>query len=65
MNWIVDRIENDIAVCEIDGEMIHIPLFALPHGTHEGDVIALEIDIKETQNRQKNITNLMNKLFKD
>lgn len=66
MNWIIDRIENNIAVCEFDtGKTIDVPLSALPDGIKEGDVISLSIDKAETNNRKEKINNLMNNLFKD
>jgi len=66
MNWIIDRIENNIAVCEIDmGETIDIPLSALPQGIKEGDVLSLSLNKEETNNRKEKINNLMNNLFKD
>lgn len=65
MIWIVDRIENDIAVVEIGEKTVDIPLFALPENTKEGDVITLNIDENEAKKRKDNITNLMNTLFKD
>ncbi len=66
MNWIIDRIENNIAVCEFDtGKTIDVPLSALPDGIKEGDVISLSIDKEETNNRKEKINNLMNNLFKD
>ena len=41
MQYIIDRIENDIAVCEReDGGHIHIPRSFLPDDAREGSVIA-------------------------
>ncbi len=40
MKYIIDRIENNIAVCETeDGEMVNIPLNKLPEGAAEGDIL--------------------------
>ncbi len=37
---IVDRVENNIAVCEVMGDtMIGMPLSILPEGTKEGSVL--------------------------
>ena len=36
---IVDRIENDIAVCEIDGVMYDIPLSRIKGRVREGDIL--------------------------
>jgi hypothetical protein len=35
----VDRIEGTRAVLDVDGEMIEMPLSALPAGVHEGAVL--------------------------
>lgn len=65
MNWIIDRIENDTAVCEAGDSFIDIPLSAFPDGVKEGDVIALTIDKSQTADRKRKINDMMNKLFKD
>lgn len=65
MTWIIDRIENDTAVCEADGIMIDVPLSALPEDVREGDVITLSIDKAQTADRKEKINDLMNTLFKD
>lgn len=66
MKWIIDRIENDIVVCEAgDNYFLDIPLNALPDGVKEGDVINVSIDNAETYDRKKKIDGLMNSLFKD
>lgn len=65
MNWIIDRIENNIAVCEAGDCFIDVPLSALPKGASEGDVITLSIDKGQTADRKDKINNLMNSLFKD
>lgn len=66
MIWIIDRIENNTAVCEIEAnKFIDIPLSALPDGVKEGDAISLCVNKNETQKRKDNINNLMNNLFKD
>jgi hypothetical protein len=36
---VVDRIEEDIAVLEVDGETIDVPLAQLPAGITEGQVL--------------------------
>lgn len=66
MKWIIDRIENDIAVCEAgDNYFLDIPLHTLPNGVKEGDVLNVSIDKAETCDRKKRIDGLMNSLFKD
>lgn len=66
MKWIIDRIENDIAVCELEnGEMLDVKISALPKRIKEGDVITLSVDETETNERKERIDKLMNSLFKD
>lgn len=66
MKWIIDRIENNIAVCELkNGEMLDVKISALPKGIKEGDVIKLSVDETETNERKERIDKLMNSLFKD
>ena len=66
MKWIIDRIENDTAVCEIeDGRTIDVILDALPKGISEGDVVNISVDTTETEDRKEKIDKLMNSLFKD
>ncbi|MDE5973749.1 MAG: DUF3006 domain-containing protein [Eubacterium sp.] len=64
MNWIIDRIENNTAVCEAGDIMVNVPLSVLPEGASEGDVITLFIDKTQTAERKNKINNLMNSLFK-
>lgn len=66
MEWIIDRIENDIAVCEIgNGKTIDIKRIALPDGIQEGDVLNIFVNQTETEKRKEKINGLMNSLFKD
>ena len=66
MEWIIDRIEEDIAVVEIsEGNMLDIPLSALPEGVKEGDVITLGINCGSRQAREERINDLMDSLFAD
>ena len=66
MKWIIDRIENDTAVCEIeDGTTIDVHLNALPKGIKESDVLNISVNTAETENRKEKISKLMNDLFKD
>lgn len=65
MKWIIDRIENNIAVCELEnGEMLDVKISALPKGIKEGDVIKLSVDETETNERKERIDKLMNSLFR-
>lgn len=65
MKWIIDRIEEGIAVCEVENEFINVPLSALPSGVKENDIIDLTINYAEKEQRTEKIENLMNNLFKD
>ncbi len=63
MKVIIDRFEGDFAVVEIEkGNFAHISKSLLP-GADEGDVISVEIDKIETDNRKSRIQNLMGDLF--
>ncbi len=65
MKVIVDRIEENYLIIELEnGKTYEIPKEIIPE-VIEGDVINLEIDRKETKNRQKKIKNIMNQVFKD
>lgn len=38
--WVIDQIEERIASVEVDGRAtVNIPLWMLPHGVREGDVL--------------------------
>lgn len=66
MKYIIDRIEDSIAVAELeDLSTVDIPLSALPKGVKEGDVINVSIDENETQSRKESISRLMDDLFAD
>lgn len=65
MKVIIDRFEGDYAVVEIDvNNFVNIPKVLLP-GAKEGDTINIEIDKTETNQREKLIKDLMNKVFED
>lgn len=69
---IVDRIENDVAICEVaQGEFKAIPLSLLPKDIKEGSVLKGEstsntwfIDTREERARKNRIEAKMNALFK-
>ncbi len=63
MKVIVDRFEGDYAVVEIAiGKCVNIPRVLVPD-TKEGDIIKIEIEKKETEERKKYIKDLMNNVF--
>jgi len=68
--YAVDRIENDIAVCECmeSGERLNIDVSALPSGAKEGDVLMRDgdgfvIDKIQTEDRRERLSNRLNRLF--
>ncbi|WP_333787777.1 DUF3006 domain-containing protein [Methanomethylovorans sp.] len=63
----LDRIENGIAVLLIRPErttQIKIPLFFLPEGSEEGDILNIDItkDMPETENAKARASTLLNNL---
>ena len=69
MEYIVDRIEDNVAVLEgEDGDMTDVKLAELPEGVKEGDVLELKegryrIDCARTQNRREQMEDLFRSLF--
>ena len=48
MNIAIDQIEDDLAMLDVDGEIITFPVEALPEGAKEGDLLAfIRIDPSE------------------
>ena len=65
MLWIVDRIENGIAVIETESGTLELELKYLPEGTKEGNVIKLTLSPEEEQKRRERIKKEMDRLFTD
>ena len=67
MKYIIDRIEGDIAVCELpSGSFIDIKIDALPPGVNEGDTIEVKVVYaEEEKQRDERIKKLMDDLFVD
>lgn len=65
MLWIVDRIENDIAVIETEFGSVNIELKFLPSGIKEGNVIKLDLSPEDEEKRRERIRKKMNRLFTD
>ena len=42
--WVIDRIENGIAVIEFNNSTFDVPVSALPDGIKEGMVLNISID---------------------
>ncbi len=63
----LDRIEENIAVLLVRDEetvKINIPLFLLPAGSREGDILDVTIvrDIQETEDAKERVSALLDKL---
>ena len=63
----LDRIEEDIALLLVSDEekiRINIPLFLLPEGSKEGDIldIAITRDVRETEDAKERVSSLLEKL---
>jgi len=66
MKIIIDRIEENFFVVELENkEMINIPKSIIPTNAKVGDVISIEVDANETEERKEKIINLMNELWED
>lgn len=63
MEWIVDRIEENIAVLECGSEMFEINVLYLPQNVKEGDVIKLTICETAKQNKLETAKEKMNRIF--
>ena len=68
--YAIDRIEENYAVCEKDGEtMVNISRALLPDGAGEGNVLrrlpdgSFELDREEEERRRKAALELMDGLF--
>ena len=49
MRYIIDRIEDDIVICENEdtGEMEELDIFFMPDGIEEGDILIYDEDLDE------------------
>ena len=68
---IVDRIEDELAICEIDDDkMVDIPLSKISKGVREGDVLIAEkgdgtfytVDVVKTEQRRTEIIELFERV---
>jgi hypothetical protein len=70
MRVIIDRFENDFAVCEKhDRKMLNIKRDKLPPAAKEGDALIIDgdtitIDAPTTEKRQNAVNKLFNDIFK-
>jgi hypothetical protein len=49
---VIDRIEGEIAVIEIDGHTVDIPLSCLPSGAAEGDRLRFVLEDREAADQE-------------
>ena len=61
--WVIDRIENGIAVIEFNNSTFDIPVSALPKGVKEGMVLNVSIDKDAENQKRQQARNLMDSLF--
>lgn len=70
MKYSIEKVENNIAVCENDGgEILNMELSRLPADIREGDVIiqtesGFVVDCDETQKRRRKMAELQKNVFK-
>lgn len=65
MEYIVDRIENDIIVLEMpDGSCVDVAKKLIPD-VKEGDIIKITIDSQKTEKRKEELEKRAKKLWKD
>jgi hypothetical protein len=70
MQYIIDRIEQELAICEEEsGAMVKLPLKELPKGSREGDVLfkrngTFQFDGEETNRRRQKMREKLNRLIK-
>lgn len=71
MKYIIDRIENDIVICENQetNKMENFKIEQFPEGIKDGDIVILEndkfkLDKEETKTKKQEIEELMKKLMK-
>jgi hypothetical protein len=66
MKIIIDRFEGKFAVVELpNGKMIDMPKELVPPQAKEGAILEIIYNAVETNNRDTEIRNKMNKLFND
>lgn len=55
---VVDRIEGDVAVLEIGGRTVDVPLTELPSGVKEGDRLAFTVQAPDTTAAEERLKRL-------
>lgn len=63
MKIIIDRFEEDFAVCELEnGKFLNLPKELFPDA-EEGNVINISVDATETEKRKENANKRLHSLF--
>ena len=61
--FVIDRIENGIAIIEYNEKYIEVPVSLFKETISEGDVLNFTVDREETEKRRNDIGNRLNRLF--
>lgn len=64
MKIIVDRIEENYAIVELNGQTYNLPIELIP-SVKEGDILKIEVLKEETEQRKEEIEKLLNTVFED
>ena len=65
MQFVVDRIENDVMILEGEEEVFYeVPKKLIPDA-NEGDCIDISINREATEKRRESVRRLMEELFED
>ena len=63
--WVIDRIENGIAVIAFNNSTFDVPVSALPDGIKEGMVLNISIDKNAENKKRQQARSLMDSMFSD
>ena len=63
--WVIDRMENGIAVIEFNGSTFDVPVSSLPDGIKEGMVLSICIDKDAENKKRQQARSLMDSMFSD
>lgn len=66
MRIVIDRIEEDIAIVEKeDGSFAHMAKELIPPSAKEGDVLLIQVDERNTIDREEEIQALLDEVWED
>ena len=63
--WVIERIENGIAVIEYNNSTFDVPVSSLPDGIKEGMVLSICIDKDAENKKRQQARSLMDSMFSD